>query len=97
MDVSNEMAAVNRDIEALLQGYESIFYKPRRSKNSRKNHYEEESSEDIRRKKCEDQSFLTEEQIRILSMDKPPLEKLKEVPLKFLKPRPPVSMRVKFN
>lgn len=32
---------------------------------------------------------LTAEQMRVLSLKKPPLEKLKDIPLSMLKPRPP--------
>ncbi|XP_014241994.1 uncharacterized protein LOC106662422 isoform X2 [Cimex lectularius] len=36
---------------------------------------------------------LTKEQLKLIAMDKPPLDKLSEIPLKYLKPRPPSHYR----
>ena len=83
------MAAVNKDIEALLARYEKACVDstvdeigPRlRMLNKRRHH----------RNKKEN---LTLEEMELLSMDKPPLDKSKELPYKYLenlKPRPPLS------
>ncbi|XP_014274305.1 uncharacterized protein [Halyomorpha halys] len=89
VDVTYEMDAVNRDIETILARYEKTFDEkpiddigPRLRTVDRVRHYKPKKE------------MLTPEQLKLLSMEKPPLDKLKELPIEYvehLKPRPPPS------
>lgn len=83
------MDAVNKDIETILARYEKTFdekaiddISSRFRTTDRIRHYKPK------------REAPTPEQLKLLSMEKPPLDKLKELPIEFvehLKPRPPPS------
>ncbi|KAF6210396.1 hypothetical protein GE061_013500 [Apolygus lucorum] len=94
VDVSNEMAAMNKDIETILTRYEAAFDKnilndlEERGLGKKKKHKPDTSVKATLPQ-------LTAEQQTLISMEKPPLDRLGEIPIEYLKPRPPPSASVK--
>uniref|UniRef100_A0A0A9VYJ5 Cytoplasmic dynein 1 intermediate chain 1 n=1 Tax=Lygus hesperus TaxID=30085 RepID=A0A0A9VYJ5_LYGHE len=90
VDVSNEMAAMHRDIQTILTRYEADF------DTNILNELEERGLGKKKKQKPEisvtaSLPHLTPEQKNLLSMEKPPLDRLGEIPFEYLKPRPPPS------
>lgn len=93
VDVSYEMAAVNKELEALLERCEKTFDQ-KLSGQVRSGPKGEDRTKRSTKQKAR---TLSPEQSRLLSMERPPLDKLKEVPLEYLKPRPPQQIKEKLS
>ncbi|KAK9501883.1 hypothetical protein O3M35_012523 [Rhynocoris fuscipes] len=105
----DDMSAINREVEAVLQQYEKVFDDTltkefeKRAATTKDNESviyktikQATDAELLRKKKSPGvPETLTPEQIKLLSMDKPPLDKLKEIPVQYLKPRLPPYLKEK--
>lgn len=89
------MSAINRDVEALLQQYERVFDDTLISEYEKRitNSNSQRNLSGVNNRRIIKPEKLTSEQLRILSMDKPPLDKLKEIPVQYLKPRLPPYLK----
>ncbi|XP_073969118.1 uncharacterized protein isoform X3 [Rhodnius prolixus] len=91
----NSISQYSKDVEALLQQYERVFDDTLISEYEKRitNSNSQRNLSGVNNRRIIKPEKLTSEQLRILSMDKPPLDKLKEIPVQYLKPRLPPYLK----